>query len=212
MENRPGSQFLAHNLDDLSQSDFDYTTSEEQTTSNPQKKPRRTRKRDSSEIDRSQTGTVNKKDPTTKMMLADIMSSISGMSTKVDCLVTQVKEVEDALRAVNQNLVNLKTDLELKIQNHDSRLEFLEAQVQSISDATPTIDSNKDFIYAEMNKINLILSGMNDSATELQQPLTSELERILRHITTTNIKIDCAYRLGKYQPNRNQDQILQNVG
>jgi hypothetical protein len=57
-------------------------------------------------------------------------------------------------------------------------------------------------MYAEINKINLILSGLKDSATELQQPLTSELERILRNITTANIKIDCAYRLGKYQPDR----------
>jgi hypothetical protein len=39
MENPSVSPNLAHNLDDLSQSDFDYTTSEEQTNSNPTKKP-----------------------------------------------------------------------------------------------------------------------------------------------------------------------------
>jgi hypothetical protein len=100
------------------------------------------------------------------MMLANIMSCIKGMSTKVDCLVMQMKKVEDALGAVNQNLVNLKTQLELNIQNHDGRLEILEVRIQSISDTTSNIDSNKDIIYAQMNKINIILSGMKDSATE----------------------------------------------
>jgi hypothetical protein len=51
-----------------------------------------------------------KKDPSTKTMLADKMDCLNGVSTKVDCLVTQVKEVEDSLGAVNQSLVNLKTD------------------------------------------------------------------------------------------------------
>jgi hypothetical protein len=78
MENPSVSPNLAHNLDVLSQSDFDYTTSEEQTTSNPAKKPRRSmRKRDSSEIDGSQTRTVHKKDPSTKTMLADIMDCLN---------------------------------------------------------------------------------------------------------------------------------------
>jgi hypothetical protein len=61
-------------------------------------------------------------------MLANIMSCISGALTIFYCLVTQVKEVELGLGAVNQNLVSLITEVML-IQNPDIQLEFLEAQV-----------------------------------------------------------------------------------
>jgi hypothetical protein len=206
------SQSLFQNPSELSQSDFDYTTSEEQTTSNPTKKPRRTnRKRNSSVVDESQVHVVRKKEPSTKNMLTNIMDSITGVSTKVDSLVSRVKEVEEKLGAVitksdeiNQSLLNLKTDFEIKIQNQDSRLGSLEAQVKSIANTSSSIDSCKDTMCAEINKINLILSGLKDSATELQQPLTSEFERILQFITSANIKIDCAYRLGKYQTSHNR--------
>jgi hypothetical protein len=73
-------------------------------------------------------------------MLANIMSCIKGALTKLYCLVTQVKEMELGPGAANQNLVNLIMELKLKIQNRDSRLEFLEAQVQSITDVTSITD------------------------------------------------------------------------
>lgn len=139
------------------------------------------------------------------------MNSITEVSSKVDSLVSKVKLVEDTLGAVvtksdniSLNLSKLKTDVELKFKNHDGRLTQVEAQVQSVLQSTSQIDNSNDLIYADINRINLIFSGLADSASEMQETLTCDLERILSDIVSSNIRIDCAYRLGKYQNNRSR--------
>jgi hypothetical protein len=142
MANLSISQNFEEFSEGLSHSEVDYTTSEEHNPIHPPKKIRRSnRKRDNSDL--SQPRDSVQKTSTTKVMLDNILSSITEVSTKVDSLVSKVKLVEDTLGAVvtksdniSINLSKLKSEVELKFQNHDGRLTQVEAQVQSIVEST----------------------------------------------------------------------------
>jgi hypothetical protein len=122
--------------------------------------------------------------------------------------VSKVKLIEDTLRAVVTksdtiilNLSKLNSEVQLKFENHDVHFTRVEPQVQSIVESTSKIDSN-DLIYAHNNRINLIFCELSDSASELPETLTCDLESIVSDIASTKIQMDCAYRLGKYQNSR----------
>jgi chromosome segregation ATPase len=78
---------------------------------------------------------------------------------------------------INRNLQKLKSDIERDIQNHESRLNNLNGEVQSLNQKFTEISSDKDNVYAEINKMNLILSGLPDCISESNDQLSIALNR-----------------------------------
>jgi hypothetical protein len=83
---------------------------------------------------------------------------------------------------------------------HDTEISKLQYEVKTLNETVRKIVSDKDNVYFELNKLNLIISGLPDSVSETPDQLAQTVKPLLTKITSKQINIDCAFRLGKFSP------------
>jgi hypothetical protein len=72
--------------------------------------------------------------------------------------------------------------------------------VKTLNETVHKIVSDKDNVYFELNKLNLVISGLPDSVSETPDQLAQTVKPLINKITSKQINIDCAFRLGKFSP------------
>jgi len=136
--------------------------------------------------------------------------SISDLVDSVKLLIDQNKVTQETLKEVKQHveevanntdqikqsLTELRAEVDAKITTHESRLNNLESDVSSISQRLEHNSKASDVLYLEVNKLNLILSGLDEPETESTDSLITAIESILQVSTGYFIHLDHAYRVG----------------
>jgi hypothetical protein len=73
-----------------------------------------------------------------------------------------------------------------------------------LNDKILELVTDKGHVYQEMNKMNLILSGIPDCLSETGDQLSLKVKSFLNPIVRNHIEVDVAYRLGNYTPDNNR--------
>jgi hypothetical protein len=138
-------------------------------------------------------------------LISDVKSQNDSLIRKFDSIDSRVTLVENSLLTIqttsdniNCNLLKLKSDLNHQINNHELRLDSLNGEVQCLNNKISDLSNDKDKFYMEINKMNLIVSGLPDCISESNEQLTIALNRLLSDVVGRRIEIDCAFRLGLF--------------
>jgi hypothetical protein len=195
------NQQAASDLESALDISFESATDSNTTQESPNKK---SNKRVRTEDDPNVSTVKTKKKRITN---EDLFNQNQALLNKLCSMDRQVKLVENNLlmlqsstNSIDEKIEKMKSDMERKISSHDSDISQLQYEVKALNDTVHKIISDKDNVYFELNKLNLILSGIPDSSSETPDQLVQKMKPLLSRITSTHINIDCAYRLGKFSP------------
>jgi hypothetical protein len=137
-----------------------------------------------------------------------ILKKLVSIETPNSEIVTKVKDIEIRVVSTENELKSVREDCErltCTVQKLQSDMNDL-SQVPSSSSSLQLKDQNarrpeSDYLYAEINKLNLLISGIFEPPQESSGNLAGEVQRLIQDITGKTITIDIAHRIGRIQPN-----------
>jgi hypothetical protein len=137
-----------------------------------------------------------------------ILKKLVSIETQNSEIVTKVKNIEIRVVSTENELKSVREDCErltCTVQKLQSDMNDL-SQVPSSSASLQLKDQNarrqeSDYLYAEINKLNLLISGIFEPPQESSSNLAGEVQRLIQDITGKKITIDIAHRIGRIQPN-----------
>jgi len=167
------------------------------------------KRKDISDADNSDYNTSEEGGPTKKpknsgrTTLKDLVASINSLitenkqtNTTLTELKAEIQGVKDTNSSIDRKLEDIRTEIETKVSNHDGRLADLENRVDQITGSLNSSTKVTDSLYSEVNKINLILSGLDELINETTEVLIDELNKMFHRLTGCNYSVDHAYRIG----------------
>jgi uncharacterized phage infection (PIP) family protein YhgE len=129
----------------------------------------------------------------------DEMEDDSPLTSLTDAVNNLAKIVEDSHSTIKQLSGDLKS-LTVKVNAHDAKFSEVDGSLDSINSSVQVLKSENDFLHKELNKLNLVLFGLDESS-ESEENLLSQILQLLASLSTDLIQIDCAYRIGNPKPN-----------
>jgi len=109
---------------------------------------------------------------------------------------TQLAEVAESADQIKKSLNDLKEEFTAKLSDHDNRLSFLEGDITSIHQQLNSNSKANDSLYLEVNKLNLILSGIEEIPHETTDDLLECVKDLLQRAVGHPVAVDHAYRIG----------------
>jgi hypothetical protein len=76
--------------------------------------------------------------------------------------------------------------------------EHCREEVRNLNETISKIISDKDNVYFELNKLNLIISGLPDSFSETSEQLIAKVKPFLHKIASKHFNVECSFRLGAF--------------
>jgi hypothetical protein len=141
--------------------------------------------------------------------LASIENQNSEIVTKVKHIELRVESTENSIKLVRADC-DLLTDSVLKLQadltsnTHCAipQVSAIESSISSLLSESSTHRNEHELLYAEVNKLNLLIAGIAESPQENDSFAAHEVQRLITDITGRKITVDVAHRVGKYMPNK----------
>lgn len=127
-----------------------------------------------------------------------LIRKFDSVDSRVTLVENSILDIKTASDGINSNLLKLQTDINRRIQSHDVGLNNLNGEIECLNAKVTSLFSDNDKMYSEINKLNLILSGLPDRVSESAEQLTIEINRLFSDMVGQKIAIDCAFRLGQY--------------
>jgi hypothetical protein len=116
-----------------------------------------------------------------------------------------VKLVENSLvslqsktQSIVEKITSMKSEIDANISSHESQITVLQDEVRNLNETISKIISDKDNVYFELNKLNLIISGLPDSFSETSEQLSAKVKPFLHKITSKHFNVECSFRLGAF--------------
>jgi hypothetical protein len=145
-----------------------------------------------------------------------ILKKLASIETQNSEIVNKVKDIEFRVVATERNLESVRTDCDTlsctveKLQTDlqgighvpSSSLSALEVSVASLTSIHSARRSESEYLYSEVNKLNLLIAGIIESPQESSSSLAQEVQRLILDITGKKITVDVAHRIGRNQPDR----------
>jgi hypothetical protein len=145
-----------------------------------------------------------------------ILKKLASIETQNSEIVNKVKDIEVRVVATERNLESVRTDCDTlsctveKLQTDllemghapSSALSALELSVASLTSNHSARRSESEYLYSEVNKLNLLIAGIIESPQESSSSLAQEVQRLILDITGKKITVDVAHRIGRNQPDR----------
>jgi len=132
---------------------------------------------------------------------SEILSKLSSIESSVKSVEEKVNEVVTSNEEVKKSIAELKKEVETKTSNHEVRISTIEELSINLQASVNQIKTTNEGIYNEMNKINLVISGLPDSDEESNGDLVKTVRKLIHDITKNDMQVDVTSRLGKYRPN-----------
>jgi septation ring formation regulator EzrA len=127
-----------------------------------------------------------------------IIDRVCSMDRQVKLLENTLVTLQSSTNSIDEKLEKIKAEMDGKIETHDTEISQLRHDVTTLSETVHKIISENDNVYFELNKLNLIISGLPDSVSETPDQLAQTVKPLLNRFTSKPINIDCAFRLGKF--------------
>jgi archaellum component FlaC len=126
-------------------------------------------------------------------------SFVDPLTPLTDAVNNLAKIVEDSHSTIKKLSEDIKS-LSVKVTAHDTKLSEVDGSLNSINSSVNELKSENDFLHKELNKLNLVLFGLDESS-ESEDNLLSQIVKLFADLTTDLVQIDCAYRIGNSKPN-----------
>jgi hypothetical protein len=123
-----------------------------------------------------------------------LIRKFNSVDARVTLVVNALLDVKTTSDGINSNLLQLKSDIDRTIHNHDLDLDNLNGKVQVLFNKVNDLSGVK--MYSEVYKINLMLPDRRQAISGVQ--LSVKINRLLSELAGQHIRIDCAFRLGLF--------------
>jgi hypothetical protein len=141
--------------------------------------------------------------------LASIENQNSEIVTKVKCIELRVESAENSIKSVRadcglltDSVIKLQADLTSNTHCAIPQVSTIESSISSLSSEFSTNRNEHELLYAEVNKLNILIAGIAESPQENDSFAAHEVQRLITDITGRKITVDVAHRVGKYMPHK----------
>jgi hypothetical protein len=184
------------------QQSFDEDDANSQPSGSPNssaiaKKPRKaTMSRDDSKLDLILKKLVNIEEQN-----SEIMSKVINIENRVVAAEISIQSVKSDCDSLSLSVHKLQSDMADNSQDPSS-ISALKSSVSLLLKDSSARRCDQETLYADVNKLNLIVSGILESPHETNTFIAHEVQRLIKDTTGKNITIDVAHSIGKSQPYR----------
>ncbi|OXA64555.1 hypothetical protein Fcan01_02740 [Folsomia candida] len=105
--------------------------------------------------------------------------------------------LKESTATLAQQLNQRFDSLDRSITNQNIKINELENEVQIMKSSFSKVSNENEALWRELNKINLVFSGIPEGENETQQDLFFKISKIIQQTTGKNISFDTGYRVGK---------------
>ena len=145
-------------------------------------------------------------------MSSDNLSVLKLLETIIANQAAADERLKELISELAENVARFKADINEKIKklevlvnkldaekvtstinSFDSKIAFALNEIRSLK----SLKSDHEMFQRDTNKINLLLSGIDEPADEVNEDLVREIESTLLKTTGIRMDIDTAYRIGK---------------
>jgi len=165
----------------------------------------------SSSVPGNQTAAKRPKKSKTKTIndLMELMiTQNSETKEAIAAIKEQVSKIEENTVNINKSISDLRTEFESKVTDHHHRIDNLEMNLDLVSDKLNYQGKANDSLYIEVNKVNLILSGLQETTNETTEQLIEAVKKLFETSTGRKISIDHAFRFGSAIPKKIKVRFL----
>ncbi|OXA38453.1 hypothetical protein Fcan01_26847 [Folsomia candida] len=98
---------------------------------------------------------------------------------------------------INTNLNNKFSKLNELIIAHEKNVVKLQSEVSYLRNTVDKISSENDYLWSEINKLNLVINGVSESENETNDQLRDKISELLKQLMGKDCNFDTVHRLGK---------------
>jgi uncharacterized phage infection (PIP) family protein YhgE len=122
-------------------------------------------------------------------------SNKGSLTDAVNSLAELVKDSHSTIKKLSEDFLSLSR----KVNNHEDKFSEVDDSIFSINSSIHELKSENEFLKKELNKLNLVLFGFEESS-EVEESLLREIVQLFGTLSTELINIDCVYRIGISKP------------
>lgn len=127
-------------------------------------------------------------------------ASLNNEETDTSRIETMFRQIIDGQEESRVELRESISSIKTTLQNQQKEIDEIKIRLDNGIPPDQSINrlsSNQEFLECEINKINLVISGINEIANETLENLSSTITALCKSITGVDIKLDTVYRIGR---------------
>jgi archaellum component FlaC len=128
----------------------------------------------------------------------NIIDKLGSMDKRVKLVENSLISLQSTSQSIGEKITSMKSEIDANISSHENQITVLQDDIRNLNETICKIISDKDNVYFEVNKLNLIISGLPDSSSETSEQLSAKLKPFLHKITSKHLNVDCSFRLGAF--------------
>ncbi|CAL8140604.1 unnamed protein product [Orchesella dallaii] len=129
--------------------------------------------------------------------LDEIQKSNNSLKTSVEKVEKNVSECRDSIK---QSIEDMRAEFQNRFSDHEERFEDLESRTKGLDKDMEQIYLDQERMYIAINKLNLILLGLNDQQVEHPDQL---FEKVIDELKVSHQDAVCdikkVFRVGKFK-------------
>jgi hypothetical protein len=129
-----------------------------------------------------------------------IVNKVKDIEVRVESAENSIKLVREDYDLLTNSVTKLQADLISNTHFAIPQVSAIESSISSLLSESSTHQNEHELLYAEVNKLNLLIAGIAESPDESDSFAAHEVQRLITDITDRKITVDVAHRVGKYLP------------